>query len=233
MAGEHKAREGDGPAGGHGVRGSVGLLTLGALGVVYGDIGTSPLYALRESFGEAHDIAATEANVLGLLSLITWSLIMVITIKYLVFVLRADNEGEGGILALTSLATPKGNPTQRRWALILIGLFGTALLYGDGIITPAISVLSAVEGLEVAEPGIGDLVIPISVVILIGVFSVQSKGTRAVGKAFGPVMLVWFGVLAVLGAGHIIDGPRVLKAVNPYYAVELFVNGGWEAYLVL
>jgi KUP system potassium uptake protein len=233
MAGEHKVRESDGPAGGHGVRGSVGLLTLGALGVVYGDIGTSPLYALRESFGEAHDIAATEANVLGLLSLITWSLIMVITIKYLVFVLRADNEGEGGILALTSLATPKGNPTQRRWALILIGLFGTALLYGDGIITPAISVLSAVEGLEVAEPGIGDLVIPISVVILIGVFSVQSKGTGAVGKAFGPVMLVWFGVLAVLGAGHIIDGPRVLKAVNPYYALEFFVNGGWEAYLVL
>jgi KUP system potassium uptake protein len=233
MAGEHKARDGGGPAGGHGVRGSVGLLTLGALGVVYGDIGTSPLYALRESFGEAHDIAATEANVLGLLSLITWSLIMVITIKYLVFVLRADNEGEGGILALTSLATPKGNPTQRRWALILIGLFGTALLYGDGIITPAISVLSAVEGLEVAQPGIGDLVIPIAVVILIGVFSVQSKGTGAVGKAFGPVMLVWFGVLAVLGAGHIIDGPRVLKAVNPYYAFEFFVNGGWEAYLVL
>ncbi|MET0738308.1 MAG: KUP/HAK/KT family potassium transporter, partial [Acidimicrobiales bacterium] len=233
MAGEHKAREGDGPAGGHGVRGSVGLLTLGALGVVYGDIGTSPLYALRESFGEAHDIAATEANVLGLLSLITWSLIMVITIKYLVFVLRADNEGEGGILALTSLATPKGNPTQRRWALILIGLFGTALLYGDGIITPAISVLSAVEGLEVAQPGIADLVIPIAVVILIGVFSVQSKGTGAVGKAFGPVMLVWFGVLAILGAGHMIDGPRVLKAVNPYYALEFFVNGGWEAYLVL
>ncbi len=222
------------PGGGsHGPKGGIGLLTLGALGVVYGDIGTSPLYAVRESFGEAHDIAATEANVLGLLSLITWSLIIVITIKYLVFVMRADNEGEGGILALTSLATPKGNPTSRRWALILIGLFGTALLYGDGIITPAISVLSAVEGIEVAQPGISDLVIPIAVVILIGVFSVQSRGTGAVGKLFGPVMLVWFGVLALLGVTHIMDAPRVFEAVNPAHALDFFVSGGWTAYLVL
>ena len=233
MAGEHKARSGDSHGGGHTPKGGLGLLTLGALGVVYGDIGTSPLYAVRESFGEHHDIAATEANVLGLLSLITWSLIIVITIKYLIFVLRADNDGEGGILALTSLATPKGNPTSRRWALILVGLFGTALLYGDGVITPAISVLSAVEGLEVAQPGIGDLVIPIAVVILIGVFSFQSKGTGTVGKLFGPVMLVWFTVLTVLGLTHIVDNPSVLEAVNPVYAVDFFVNGGWEAYLVL
>jgi KUP system potassium uptake protein len=235
MAGEHKPRNGEGsPAGhGHGVKGGVGLLTLGALGVVYGDIGTSPLYALRESFGEAHDIAATEANVLGLLSLITWSLIMVITVKYLVFVLRADNEGEGGILALTSLATPKGNPTQRRWALILIGLFGTALLYGDGIITPAISVLSAVEGIEVAQPGISDLVIPIAVIILIGVFSFQSKGTGTVGRLFGPIMVVWFVVLGVLGASHIFDAPRVLGAVNPLHALDFFLDNGWQGYLVL
>ncbi len=233
MAGEHKPRSGDSHGGGHSPKGGLGLLTLGALGVVYGDIGTSPLYAVRESFGEHHDIAATEANVLGLLSLITWSLIIVITIKYLIFVLRADNDGEGGILALTSLATPKGNPTSRRWALILVGLFGTALLYGDGIITPAISVLSAVEGLEVAEPGIGDLVIPIAVIILIGVFSFQSKGTGTVGKLFGPVMLAWFTVLTVLGLTHIVDNPSVLEAVNPVHAVDFFVNGGWEAYLVL
>src|SRR5262245_34399770 len=141
-------------ANGHGgARQGVLLLSLGALGVVYGDIGTSPLYSLRESFGEAHDISAVEPNVLGLLSLITWSLIIVISIKYLVFVLRADNDGEGGILALTSLITPHGNPKGRRWALILVGLFGTALLYGDGMITPAISVLSAVEGIEIATPG--------------------------------------------------------------------------------
>ena len=233
MAGEHKPRTGDSHGGGHAPKGGLGLLTLGALGVVYGDIGTSPLYAVRESFGHTHDVAVSEANVLGLLSLITWSLIIVITVKYLVFVLRADNDGEGGILALTSLATPKGNPTSRRWALILVGLFGTALLYGDGIITPAISVLSAVEGLEVAQPGIGNLVVPIAVVILIGVFSFQSKGTGTVGQLFGPVMLVWFSVLAILGAIHILDAPRVLAAVNPVHAVDFFVDGGWEAYLVL
>ncbi len=235
MAGAQRAHEGNGSGtgGGHTIKGSMGLLTLGALGVVYGDIGTSPLYAVRESFGEAHDIAASEANVLGLLSLITWSLIIVITIKYLVFVLRADNEGEGGILALTSLATPKGNPSSRRWALILVGLFGTALLYGDGIITPAISVLSAVEGLEVAQPGISDLVLPIAVVILIGVFSVQSRGTGTVGKLFGPVMVVWFAVLSVLGLSHIADAPRVFEAVNPIHAVDFFQSEGWEGYLVL
>jgi KUP system potassium uptake protein len=209
------------------------LLSLGALGVVYGDIGTSPLYAMRESFGEAHDIAAVEPNVLGLLSLITWSLIIVISIKYLVFVLRADNEGEGGILALTSLATPKGNPTQRRWALILVGLFGTALLYGDGMITPAISVLSAVEGLEVASPGVEDLVVPIAVVILIGVFAVQNRGTGTVGRLFGPVMIVWFAVIGVLGAAHIADAPRVLEAINPSHAWDFFQREGIQGYLVL
>jgi KUP system potassium uptake protein len=236
MAGEHKSRTGDGPAHGghgHGHTAKTGVLTLGALGVVFGDIGTSPLYSIRESFGHHHDIAATEANVMGVLSLITWSLIIVVSIKYLVFVLRADNEGEGGILALTSLATPKGNPTQRRWALLLVGIFGAALLYGDGMITPAISVLSAVEGIEVAQPGISDLVIPIAVVILIGIFSFQSKGTGAVGKLFGPIMLVWFTVLTLLGIGHIRDAPRVFEAINPYHAFDFFVSGGMEAFLVL
>jgi KUP system potassium uptake protein len=236
MTGEHRGRAGSASPdghGGHSTRGSLGLLTLGALGVVYGDIGTSPLYSVRESFGEHHHIVATEANVLGLLSLITWSLIMVISVKYLVFVLRADNEGEGGILALTSLATPKGNPTQRRWALILIGLFGTALLYGDGIITPAISVLSAVEGIEVAQPSISDLVIPITVGIIIGVFAIQSRGTAAVGKLFGPVMVVWFAVLAVLGVSHLFDAPRVFEAVNPVHGLQFFADNGWTGYLVL
>ncbi len=223
-----------GTSGGHGGgRRGVLLLSLGALGVVYGDIGTSPLYSVRESFGEAHDIAAVEPNVLGLLSLITWALIIVISIKYLVFVLRADNEGEGGILALTSLATPKGNPTQRRWALILVGLFGTALLYGDGIITPAISVLSAVEGIEVASPGVKNLVVPIAVVILIGVFAVQNRGTGAVGRLFGPVMIVWFVVIGALGATHIADAPRVLEAINPIHAVDFFRREGMKGYLVL
>jgi KUP system potassium uptake protein len=223
----------DEPGAGHTPKGGLGLLTLGALGVVYGDIGTSPLYAVRESFGHSNHVLPTEANVLGLLSLITWSLIIVISIKYLLFILRADNDGEGGILAITALATPKGDPSSRRWALILVGLFGTALLYGDGIITPAISVLSAVEGIEVAQPSIGNWVLPIAVVILIGVFSFQNKGTGTVGKLFGPVMLVWFTVLAVLGMGHILEAPRVIEAVNPSYAVDFFVNGGWGAYLVL
>jgi len=209
------------------------MLTLGALGVVYGDIGTSPLYAVRESFGHHHDIVATEANVMGVLSLITWSLIIVVSVKYLVLVLRADNEGEGGILALTSLATPKGNPTRGRWALILVGLFGAALLYGDGMITPAISVLSAVEGIQVAEPGVEGIVIPAAVVILIAVFSVQSKGTGAVGRLFGPIMVLWFSVLAVLGASHILDAPRVFEAINPLHALEFFVDEGWEGFLVL
>jgi KUP system potassium uptake protein len=228
-----KARPGHG--GGHGANGNrrTLMLTLGALGVVFGDIGTSPLYSVRESFGHHHDIVATEANVMGVLSLITWSLIVVVSIKYLVFVLRADNEGEGGILALTSLATPKGNPTQRRWALILVGIFGAALLYGDGMITPAISVLSAVEGIEVAQPGIKDAVIPIAVLILVGVFAVQNRGTGAVGKLFGPIMLVWFGVLTILGLTHLFDAPRVFEAVNPLHALDFFRDEGWEGFLVL
>ncbi len=214
------------------------MLSLGALGVVYGDIGTSPLYALRESFeGSGHEIAVADANVLGLLSLIFWSLIIVITLKYLVFVMRADNEGEGGILALTSLVTPRtpreGNGRRRRWVLILVGLFGTALLYGDGMITPAISVLSAVEGTQVAAPGLEDLVIPISVVILVGLFAVQRWGTGVVGRVFGPIMILWFVVIGTLGAIEIVQHPDVLRAISPTYAVQFFADNSWTGFLAL
>ena len=211
-------------------------LALGALGVVYGDIGTSPLYAVRESFeGAGHELPVNPDNVLGILSLIFWSLLIIITVKYLAFVMRADRDGEGGILALTSLVAPRGRGAFRggRRILILIGLFGTALLYGDGMITPAISVLAAVEGTEVATPAFEHLVIPIAVAILVVLFSIQRRGTAAIGSVFGPVMLVWFGTLAVLGVVQILDEPTVFKAINPIYAVELFGHEGFHAFLAL
>ncbi|HUQ45375.1 MAG TPA: potassium transporter Kup [Gemmatimonadaceae bacterium] len=209
-------------------------LSLAALGVVYGDIGTSPIYAMRESLHGVHGVAATEANVLGLLSLILWALILVISIKYLLFVMRADNGGEGGMIALTALVTP-ASPTarRRRRVLVLVGLFGASLLYGDGMITPAISVLSAVEGLEVATPVFRPYVIPITIAILIGLFMVQSRGTAKIGAVFGPVMLLWFATLAVLGVLHIVRNPQVLAAINPLYAVHFFAGNGSRGYLVL
>ena len=209
-------------------------LSLAALGVVYGDIGTSPIYAMRESLHGVHGVAATHANVLGLLSLIVWALILVISVKYLVFVMRADNGGEGGMIALTALVTPV-SPTarRRRRVLVLVGLFGASLLYGDGMITPAISVLSAVEGLEIATPVFRAYVIPITIAILVGLFMVQKRGTAKIGAIFGPVMLLWFATLAALGAVHLVQHPQVLAAVNPYYAVRFFVDNGWHGYLVL
>lgn len=211
------------------------LLALGALGVVYGDIGTSPLYAFRESFHEGYGLAVTGDNILGILSLIFWSLMIVISIKYIVFVMRADNRGEGGILALTALVFPPNGIQRynRRYLLILLGLFGTALLYGDGMITPAISVLSAVEGLEVATPFFQPYILPITVVILVGLFLVQSQGTERVGKIFGPVTLLWFVVLALLGLGWIVQKPGVLAAINPIFAIEFFLRNGWPGFLVL
>ncbi len=223
----------------HGDRGEarggyLALLTLGALGVVYGDIGTSPLYAFRESLSEAYGIAVTEANVLGVVSLIFWALVVVITIKYLVFVMRADDHGEGGILALTSLITPH-DPAHRarRWKLILVGLFGTALLYGDGMITPSISVLSAVEGLEIVAPDLGRFVIPLAIVILVALFAIQRRGTAAVGSVFGPVMILWFGTLATLGIIQIAQQPGVLAAVDPRFAISFFVRNTGRAFLAL
>jgi KUP system potassium uptake protein len=210
----------------------VAALSLLALGIVYGDIGTSPLYSMRECFEGAHAVAPTHANVLGVLSLIFWALVIVVTVKYHVYVLRADNDGEGGILALMALVRPVVRG-RGQWILVSLGLFGAALLYGDGIITPAISVLSAVEGLEVATAVFQPYVVPITIVILIGLFLIQRRGTGGVGAVFGPVMLVWFSTLAVMGISGIVRDPRVLAAVNPLYAVRFFQANGLHGFLVL
>lgn len=206
-------------------------LALTALGIVYGDIGTSPLYALRECFHGSHPVAATHDNVLGILSLILWSLLFAISVKYLVFVLRADNRGEGGILALLALLTPWR--AQPRRLLIAFGLFGAALLYGDGALTPAISVLSAVEGLRVATPLLEPFVIPITIAILTLLFLFQHRGTARVGGLFGPVMVLWFAVLAILGIRGILLTPEVLAAANPLHGLRFFLREGWEGFLVL
>ncbi|HEX6285504.1 MAG TPA: potassium transporter Kup [Pyrinomonadaceae bacterium] len=210
------------------------VLSLAALGVVYGDIGTSPLYAMRECFHGAHAIVPSPANILGVLSLIFWSLIIVISIKYLVFVLRAHNHGEGGILSLTALATPIRPSGRTEHAfLIFIGIFGAALLYGDGIITPAISVLGAMEGLNVATPIFSPYVVPITIVILVALFLFQSRGTAKVGRIFGPITLMWFTALAVLGIVQILRYPEVIAAVNPLQALDFFVRNGWHGFLIL
>lgn len=210
------------------------LLALSALGVVYGDIGTSPLYALKESFHHGHNIALSENNVYGILSLIFWSLIIVISLKYLRYVLKADNKGEGGILALTALVTPRSDKhLSKRRNLIRLGLFGTALLYGDGMITPSISVLSAVEGLELITPVFSPYIIPITCLILVGLFSVQKYGTEVVGKIFGPLTLFWFLTLGGLGIYNIIKEPMVLMSMNPFYAYQFFALNSWNGFLVL
>jgi KUP system potassium uptake protein len=210
------------------------FLSLGALGIVYGDIGTSPIYALRESLHGAYGVHASPENVLGVLSLIFWSLILVISVKYLGFIMRADNNGEGGIIALTALVIPPGRPPEGlRKLLVAAGLFGAALLYGDSMITPAISVLSAVEGLEVATPFFQPYVIPITVAILLGLFSVQRFGTASVGSVFGPIVLVWFLTLGALGAIHLADSPEVFKALNPVYGAQFFTRNGIKGFLVL
>jgi KUP system potassium uptake protein len=213
---------------------SLGWLTLGALGVVYGDIGTSPLYALRECFHGPHAVAATPDNVLGVLSLIFWSLTLIISIKYLLFVMRADNKGEGGILALLALVAQSPDARRRsRAMLVALGLFGAALLYGDGMITPAISVLGAVEGLTVATHIFEPYVVPVTVLILVGLFLIQSHGTARVGALFGPVMIVWFVAIAVLGLRWIDQEPHVLAAFNPLHGVSFFADNGWPGFVVL
>ena len=209
-------------------------LTLAAIGVVYGDIGTSPLYAMRECFGGSHALAPTHDNVLGVLSLIFWALIIVISVKYVTFVMRADNRGEGGILALLALTTHnfKGTARQRAW-LIGLGIFGASLFYGDGVITPAISVLSAVEGLHIATPMLDDYVIPITLVILLALFLIQARGTAQVGAYFGPIMVLWFATLALLGLINLAQEPQVLTALNPGYALRFFAINQWSGFLVL
>ncbi len=203
-------------------------MTIGALGVVYGDIGTSPLYALRECFDATHGIPLTQANLMGILSLITWSLILVISVKYLIYVMRADNEGEGGVLALMALAQrPLKNRPRTLQFVIMLGLFGAALLYGDGMITPAISVLGAVEGLAVAAPVFADYTVGITVVILILLFLPQHRGTGRVGAVFGPIIILWFISLALLGVYNILKHPSVLGAVDPRYSFEFFYSNKW------
>ncbi|KRE84720.1 potassium transport protein Kup [Rhodanobacter sp. Soil772] len=208
-------------------------LALGAIGVVFGDIGTSPLYTMKETLG-THGMTPTEPAVLGVLSLVFWALIMVVSLKYVTFVMRADNKGEGGIMALMALAQRSMSGSARaRWVLAGFGIFGAALFYGDGVITPAISVLGAVEGLQVAAPGLGKYVVWIALAILLGMFAVQRHGTHKVGKAFAPVMTLWFVVLAVLGVRQIIANPQVLYAVNPLHAVRFFVSHGDTSFIAL
>jgi KUP system potassium uptake protein len=215
-------------------------LTLTALGVVYGDIGTSPLYALRECFFGSHSVPPTHDNVLGVLSLIIYSLVLVISIKYVLIVMRADNQGEGGVLALTALipgrAGVAGGPARLavgRPVLIALGIFGTALLYGDGMITPAISVLGAVEGLEVITPLFRPYVVPVTLVILVGLFAIQKYGTHRVGRMFGPIMVTWFVTIAALGVAWITRAPAVLMALDPRHAVAFFAANGFTGFAVL
>ncbi len=210
------------------------LLTLGAIGVVYGDIGTSPLYALRECFHGIHGVAPTHDNVLGVLSLIFWSLTLIISIKYILFVMRADNNGEGGILALLALVAQSPDAKRKsRAMLVALGLFGAALLYGDGMITPAISVLGAVEGLDVATHVFEPYIVPITLVILVALFMIQSRGTASVGLLFGPIMVVWFVTIAGLGLSWVVREPRVLVAFSPLHAVTFFGANGWKGFVVL
>ncbi|WP_374088913.1 potassium transporter Kup [Methylomicrobium lacus] len=207
-------------------------LTFGAIGVVFGDIGTSPLYALKEVFHSG--IPIDEFHVLGVLSLIFWSLTLVVTLKYAIFIMRADNKGEGGIMALMALALHGSRNNPQKMAFITtIGLLGATLFYGDSIITPAISVLSAVEGLQIIAPPLAEFVLPIAITVLGGLFIIQAKGTGNVGRIFAPIMVFWFGSLAVMGVVNMIHHPEVLMAVNPYYAIHLLFELGWEGFVIM
>jgi len=213
--------------------GGLAAMMIGAIGVVYGDVGTSPLYTMKEIFNGPHAVQPTPDNVLGILSLIFWALIFVISIKYVLFVMNANNRGEGGIMALMALALRRRHKAGQRSHIILLGLFGTALFYGDGVITPAISVLSAVEGLQVAAPSLQTYVIPIAITVLIGLFLFQSHGTAKVGLLFGPVMCLWFAALALLGWLSVAENPAVLRALNPAYGLHFLLGHGWGAFVAL
>ena len=209
-------------------------LALAALGVVYGDIGTSPLYAVKAIFAGAHPLPITADNVIGILSILFWSLMIVVTLKYVTFMMRADNKGEGGIIALMALALRNLDSGSRRHQIVIVlGLFGAALFYGDGVITPAISVLSAVEGLEIIAPSFDSYVVPITLVVLVALFMIQRHGTASIGYLFGPVMLFWFASLAIMGIINIVDHPAVLMAVNPYYGLRFLVEHPLIGYLSL
>lgn len=218
-----------------GPHGSFWVLVLGSLGVVFGDIGTSPLYALQECVHGPHAVEPTASNLLGILSLIFWSMTLVVTFKYVTVLLRADNQGEGGLMALLALVPERFRRVKGgriRWVSLLV-IAGTALLFGDGIITPSISVLSAVEGLAVAQPELERYVVPMTCAILIGLFAIQSRGTARIGRLFGPVMLVWFTVLALLGLTQIVHNPGILKALSPHYGLLFFLENGGRGFALL
>ncbi|HQY65131.1 MAG TPA: KUP/HAK/KT family potassium transporter, partial [Polyangiaceae bacterium] len=220
---------------GHEPKGSLGALMLGALGIVFGDIGTSPLYTLAECTHGPHAVPPTHDNVLGVLSLVFWALMLVVTVKYLVFIMRADNRGEGGILALLALLPERfrASKTTPVGVLAVVVIAGAALLYGDGMITPAISVLAAVEGLKTVSPAFTPYVIPATVAILIALFLIQSRGTAAVGVLFGPVMVTWFLTIGALGAYHASKNPAVFQALSPAHAVGFFLHHGKHGFMVL
>ena len=209
-------------------------LALAAIGIVYGDIGTSPLYSLKTVFDPAHGLALTPANLLGVVSLIFWGLTIIVSFKYVTLVLRADNHGEGGIMALLALALGAiGGRGRLQAALLFIGVFGASLFYGDSVITPAISVLSAVEGLQVAAPSLQPFVVPLTIVILVGLYAVQSHGTAGIGRWFGPIMVLWFAVLAIMGVVNIVRSPAILAALNPWHALHFFTENRGIAFLAL
>ncbi|OWW20673.1 potassium transporter Kup [Noviherbaspirillum denitrificans] len=213
---------------------SLAALTLAAIGVVYGDIGTSPLYTMKEVFAPEHGLPLNEGNLFGVTSLIVWALILIVSLKYVTLVLRADNRSEGGVMALVALALSSVG-TKSRWyhPLVLVGLLGTAMFFGDGVITPAISVLSAIEGLEVATPAFTPYVVPLTVVVLVALYTLQSKGTGGIGKWFGPIVLVWFGALAAMGIVNIAENPAILAALNPLHAARFLAQNGWLAFVAL
>ena len=209
-------------------------LTLGALGIVYGDIGTSPLYVMKTVFDPANGLALNQANLIGIVSLIFWSLMVVVTLKYVTLIMRADNHGEGGIMALLALASSSvADKPKLRHTLLMIGVFGAALFYGDGVITPAISVLSAVEGLELAVPSLTPYVVQITLVVLVGLFMLQKHGTAGIGMVFGPVMVIWFVVLGGSGIVHLVQAPAILAALNPIAGFEFALRHGWLAFVAL
>ena len=218
----------------HSSKSTLATLTVAAIGIVYGDIGTSPLYTMKEVFSKEHGVALNEANLLGVVSLIVWGLTTIVSLKYVALILRADNRGEGGIMALMALAM--SSVTQKsRWyyPLMLIGLTGAALFYGDGVITPAISVLSAIEGLEVATPAFQPYISPLTVAVLVALYMVQHNGTGGIGKWFGPIVFVWFATLAAMGIINIIDHPAILAALNPFHALRFLFQNGWLAFIAL
>ena len=225
--------ETDTPSGGHGHGGTKAALAFGAIGIVFGDIGTSPLYAFRETFLGEHSLAIDKLHIYGVVSLIFWSMTLIVSLQYVTILMRADNKGQGGTLALVAMLSRHVGGSRYAWLTVVLGVFATALFYGDSMITPAISVLSAVEGLTVVNSRLEPLVIPIALVLLIFLFLIQRRGTAKVGALFAPVMVVYFTTIAILGIVHIVDNPYILQALNPWYAIQFFVTDGYIAFLAL